>query len=225
MNHAVAKKRRAGAPAFSSPFGSTSRLVTCPICLRSVHLLLATSHVESHFLEDGGAAGVDDDARGAQNDGAAVNSVGPASANAAPPHGSGDCERPGAGDSCGADAGGENEGNDDDVPFGGALCGGAAVVASGEVLGDATIRHVPGAESVWRPFKLQVMSGDCGCCGLCYERFEPGARDRFVFWPCQHARQCGPCALRIWQTPKAKRRCPWCASKLETRPRAVRPFM
>jgi hypothetical protein len=69
------------------------------------------------------------------------------------------------------------------------------------------------------------MSGDHRVCGLCFEEFAPGVRDRFVLWPCQHARQCGACALKVWTQPKARRRCPWCKGKLDIRPRAFRPFM
>jgi Tfp pilus assembly protein PilX len=35
-----------------------------------------------------------------------------------------------------------------------------------------------------------------------------GAAARHVFWPCQHARQCGDCASRVWETPVKRRRCP-----------------
>ena len=60
-------------------------------------------------------------------------------------------------------------------------------------------------------------------CGLCCEPFDE-ARLRYLFWPCQHARQCGACALKVWTQPKARRRCPWCSARLETRPRAYKPF-
>lgn len=72
---------------------------------------------------------------------------------------------------------------------------------------------------------LQVMSGEPSACGLCFEDFTPGERERFLIWPCQHARQCGACALRVWAQPKARRRCPWCKGKIECRPRLFRPFM
>ena len=85
------------------------------------------------------------------------------------------------------------------------------------------------------PFNLRVMSGNHAECGICLQPFssDDGGGDasarptavRHVFWPCQHVRQCGECAIRIWQTPKAKRRCPWCKSKIEIRPRAFKPFL
>ena len=73
-----------------------------------------------------------------------------------------------------------------------------------------------------------VMSGSHDACGICLETFtEDGEAPvlRHVFWPCQHVRQCGDCALRILQVPKAKRRCPWCKSKVEIRPRPFKPFL
>ena len=50
-------------------------------------------------------------------------------------------------------------------------------------------------------------------------------RERHVLWPCQHLRQCGHCALRIWQQPKKRRACPWCKSRIDVRPRAFRPIL
>ena len=204
------KKRSAGsAPAGSSPFGTQSRLVHCPICGRSVHRLLATAHVESHFIESGQP---EDEGPAAAVEGA-VRTDGEAFEDTDPQVGAG----AGGKDELQRCAGGSaqdeaEEGDEEDVAFGGPV---------GEPVADST----PGSERLWRAFKLQVMSGDSDSCGLCYERFELGTRDRFCLWPCQHTRQCGPCALRLWQTPKAKRRCPWCAVKLDTRPRAFRPFM
>ena len=204
------KKRSASSAPGSSPFGTQSRLVVCPICSRSVHRLLATSHVESHFTESGLPEEPEDGAPATVSEGAVGAEAG-AFENADPqvePPGTGELPR------CAGDSEHDelDEGGDDGVPFGAAV---------GEPVADST----PGCERLWRAFKLQVMSGDSDSCGLCYERFELGTRDRFCLWPCQHTRQCGPCALRLWQTPKAKRRCPWCAVKLDTRPRAFRPFM
>ena len=61
-------------------------------------------------------------------------------------------------------------------------------------------------------------------CGLCCEPFAK-AKARFVFWPCQHARACGECALKVWQQPKQRRRCPWCSGRLEVRPRPLKTFL
>lgn len=83
-----------------------------------------------------------------------------------------------------------------------------------EVLDDGGLLHFP----------LRVMSGNHAECGICLQPFD-GANERHVLWPCQHARQCGECAIRIWQTPKAKRRCPWCKSKIDIRPRPFKPFL
>ena len=76
------------------------------------------------------------------------------------------------------------------------------------------------------PFPVRVMSGDHRDCGICLRRFDAEAGvERHVLWPCQHARQCGDCAIRIWQVPKSKRRCPWCKSKIDIRPRPFKPFL
>ena len=76
------------------------------------------------------------------------------------------------------------------------------------------------------PFPVRVMSGDHRDCGICLQRFDARAGvERHVLWPCQHARQCGDCAIRIWQVPKSKRRCPWCKSKIDIRPRPFKPFL
>ena len=101
----------------------------------------------------------------------------------------------------------------------------ASAKETAEALGDAGLV----------PFNLRVMSGNRAECGICLQPFssDDGGGDasarptavRHVFWPCQHVRQCGECAIRIWQTPKAKRRCPWCKSKIEIRPRAFKPFL
>ena len=68
-----------------------------------------------------------------------------------------------------------------------------------------------------------------GDCGICFEAFDDadatGAAARHVFWPCQHARQCGDCAMRVWKTPAKTRRCPWCNSKIDSRPRPLKPYV
>lgn len=91
-------------------------------------------------------------------------------------------------------------------------------VVTAEALGDGGLVNFP----------LRVMSGSHDACGICLETFTEGGEApvlRHVFWPCQHVRQCGDCALRIWQVPKAKRRCPWCKSKIDIRPRPFKPFL
>ena len=76
------------------------------------------------------------------------------------------------------------------------------------------------------PYPLRVMSGNHLECGICLQPFDDATGvTRHVLWPCQHVRQCGECAIRVWQTPKAKRRCPWCKSKVEIRPRPFKPFL
>ena len=75
-------------------------------------------------------------------------------------------------------------------------------------------------------YNRRVMSGDHRDCGICLTRFDDTQGvTRHVLWPCQHARQCGTCAIRIWQVPKQKRRCPWCKSKIDIRPRPFKPFL
>ena len=223
MNPPASKRSR-------TPFGSTSRLVACPVCAKRVHILLAVSHVESHFSDApdeeappldggapcGGAAAAAEPAAPALDSAKADAPLGVAREAA----GGSICAHSdaiAAGDGGGGDGDDEDE-DSDDVPFGGAP---AAPLADD---GHAST-YVPGTDAVWVAFKLQVMSGDHLACGLCLEPFEPGVRDRFVLWPCQHARQCGPCALKVWTQPKARRRCPWCKGKLDIRPRAFRPFM
>jgi len=200
--HSTAVKKKRPSPVGQTPFGSVSRLVLCPICGRSVHQLLATAHVESHFLEGGGQPDDGEEAGAAGVEPAAAHAAAHAAAES-------------------------NEDRDENTA---PLC--PLLPASHPERGDGHAAaqcgdggSLPSDEASWRSFPLQIMSGDPDACGLCYERFEPGARDRFMLWPCQHTRQCGPCALRIWQTPKHKRRCPWCATKLDTRPRAFRPYM
>ena len=70
-------------------------------------------------------------------------------------------------------------------------------VVAAEALGDGGLVNFP----------LRVASGSHDACGICLETFTEGGEApvlRHVFWPCQHVRQCGDCALRIWQVPKAK---------------------
>ena len=97
-------------------------------------------------------------------------------------------------------------------------------------MGDAEARAARTAEAIGDggsiPFHLRVMSGNHLECGICLQPFSDADKVlRHVFWPCQHVRQCGDCAIRIWQTPKAKRRCPWCKSKIDIRPRPFKPFL
>jgi hypothetical protein len=74
-----------------------------------------------------------------------------------------------------------------------------------------------------------VMSGNPLECGICFEAFDDaddtGAAARHMFWPCQHEWQCGECASRVWKTPPKRRRCPWCASKIDSRPRPLKPYV
>jgi hypothetical protein len=74
-----------------------------------------------------------------------------------------------------------------------------------------------------------VMSGNPLACGICFEEFDDtdvtSAAARHMFWPCQHARQCGDCALRVWKTPAKRRRCPRCKSKIDSRPRSLKPYV
>ena len=74
-----------------------------------------------------------------------------------------------------------------------------------------------------------TMSGNHKQCGICYQDFDDaddtGAAARHLFYPCQHARQCGDCALRVWKAKPKQRRCPWCASKINSRPRPFKPYV
>jgi hypothetical protein len=125
-----------------TPFGSTSRLVACPICGKQVHLLLATSHVESHF----GAV-----------EGEVTTEAGPADQPADQPSCAPERDERAAVErteaSCGGAAGGsgrEEEDDDESAEFGGALAP-AAPAADGQAPS-----YVPGTDAVWVPFKLQV---------------------------------------------------------------------
>ena len=46
-----------------------------------------------------------------------------------------------------------------------------------------------------------VMSGNPLECGICFQEFDDadamGAAELYMFWVCQHARQCGDCAMRV----------------------------
>ena len=211
------------------------------MCGKQVHLLLATSHVESHF---GAVEGeVTAEAGPGDQPSAAPSSAEDARAAAAE-RAEGDASSGGA---CGG-------GDDEDVGLENAEFGGALAPPPPAAPDGQAPSYVPGTDAVWAAFKLQarhrvaaplrcharvggnacaqtpappaqVMSGDFRSCGICMERFEPGVRDRFLLLPCQHARQCGACALTLWLMPKAKRRCPWCKGKLDIRPRAFRPFL
>jgi hypothetical protein len=71
----------------------------------------------------------------------------------------------------------------------------------------------PQAETLAPGLKyIVVMSGNPLACGICFGEFDDadatGAAARHMFWPCQHARQCGDCAMRVWKTPAKRRRCP-----------------
>ena len=91
---------------------------------------------------------------------------------------------------------------------------------------DAAVADVEGGAPSSVQFDLRVMSGNHEECGICLTQFDDAEGVvRHMFYPCQHVRQCGDCAQRVWQVPKVKRRCPWCKSKIEIRPRAFKPFL
>ena len=103
---------------------------------------------------------------------------------------------------------------------------GADAGAADEVDVDKAVEDVEGGAPSRIAFDLRVMSGNHEECGICLTAFDDDEGvHRYMFYPCQHVRQCGDCAQRVWQVPKAKRRCPWCKSKIEIRPRAFKPFM
>ena len=106
--------------------------------------------------------------------------------------------------------------------------GGDGVDAGGtdDVDVDKAVEDVEGGAPSRIAFDLRMMSGNHEECGICLTAFDDDEGvHRYMFYPCQHVRQCGDCAQRVWQVPKAKRRCPWCKSKIEIRPRAFKPFM
>ena len=127
-----------------TPFGSTSRLVACPVCGKQVHLLLATTHVESHF---GAVEGeVTNEAGPGDQPSAAPSSAEDARAAAAAERAEGDA-------SCGG-ACGEEEKDDDDLSaaeYGGALAPPPPAAADGQAPS-----YVPGTDAVWAAFKLQA---------------------------------------------------------------------
>lgn len=95
-----------------------------------------------------------------------------------------------------------------------------------EVDVEKVVQDVEGGEPSSVAFDLRVMSGNHEECGICLTAFDDAdGVVRHMFYPCQHVRQCGECAQRVWQVPKAKRRCPWCKSKIEIRPRPFKPFL
>jgi cell division protein FtsB len=85
------------------------------------------------------------------------------------------------------------------------------------------------AETLTPGHTYVAMSGNHLECGICYQEFDDadatGAAVRHMFWPCQHARQCGECASQVWKTPVKQRRCPWCKSKIDSRPRPLKPYI
>jgi len=122
----------------------------------------------------------------------------------------------------GMDAATQTE-NDDDGPNG--LCADNDATVD-EVDVEKVVQDVEGGEPSSVVFDLRVMSGNHEECGICLTAFDDDAGVvRHMFYPCQHVRQCGECAQRVWQVPKAKRRCPWCKSKIEIRPRPFKPFL
>jgi len=112
---------------------------------------------------------------------------------------------------------------DDDGPN--ALCADNDATVD-EVDVEKVVQDVEGGEPSSVAFDLRVMSGNHEECGICLTAFDDDdGVVRHMFYPCQHVRQCGECAQRVWQVPKAKRRCPWCKSKIEIRPRPFKPFL
>jgi hypothetical protein len=76
------------------------------------------------------------------------------------------------------------------------------------------------------PKYVVVMSGNPLECDICFQEFgDADAAARHMFWPCQHARPCGDCASRVWKTPAKRRHCPWCKSKIDSRPRPLKPYV
>ena len=123
----------------------------------------------------------------------------------------------------GVDAATQTAENDDDGPNEMCADNDAAV---DEVDVEKVVQDVEGGEPSSVAFDLRVMSGNHEECGICLTAFDDDdGVVRHMFYPCQHVRQCGECAQRVWQVPKAKRRCPWCKSKIEIRPRPFKPFL
>ena len=129
---------------FVTPFGSTSRLVACPVCGKQVHLLLATSHVESHFGAVDGEV-TNEAGPGDQPSGAPCSAE--EARTAAAEHTEGDA-------SCGGACGGEEEEEDvglENAEFGGALAPPPPAAPDGQAPS-----YVPGTDAVWAAFKLQA---------------------------------------------------------------------
>ena len=117
----------------------------------------------------------------------------------------------------------ETENDDNDGPN--AMCADNDATVD-EVDVEKVVQDVEGGEPSSVAFDLRVMSGNHEECGICLTAFDDDdGVVRHMFYPCQHVRQCGECAQRVWQVPKAKRRCPWCKSKIEIRPRPFKPFL
>jgi hypothetical protein len=108
-----------------------------------------------------------------------------------------------------------------------------AVAAEAKTAAEAEIHRKTAALTAATATRdVDTTSGDPLECGICFEEFNHDrltdpirAAARHVFWPCQHARQCGECAKKIWKTKKQSRSCPWCAAKIESRPRPLAPFV
>jgi hypothetical protein len=142
-------KRARGSGTAVSPFGSASRLVACPVCAKRVHLLLAASHVESHFSETPG------------DEGDAAPSSGGGDEGDEPPAGKhggcppGDAEEAAREQEAAAEDEARDEGDGDGDGDGEeALYGGALVGPPADGLPAGT--YVPGSDAVWVPFKLQA---------------------------------------------------------------------
>lgn len=223
ISRMASKRPRLGHP---TPPIVGSRLVACPVCSKTFHVLLITTHIETHFEEEAVLAG-EPSPPDPGEEGAARPQSGAEAARGEPPGeeprspgeeaAGGGLATPPKGEAEEAGSAGAGATAEEGVAFGGAL---VPPPSAGKERPDA-----PTSGALWAPFHLQVMSGDYSACGLCLEPFVLGERDRFLLLPCQHARQCGPCALRVWTQPKARRRCPWCVGKLDSRPRAFRPFL
>lgn len=125
----------------------------------------------------------------------------------------------------GVDAATQTETANDDNDGPNALCADNDATVD-EVDVEKVVQDVEGGEPSSVAFDLRVMSGNHEECGICLTAFDDAdGVVRHMFYPCQHVRQCGECAQRVWQVPKAKRRCPWCKSKIEIRPRPFKPFL
>jgi len=61
--------------------------------------------------------------------------------------------------------------------------------------------------------------------GRTMKRLNPRGEQRYMFLPCQHARTCHMCSMKIWLNPESGRCCPVCGERLEMRPLPFRPDM